>query len=97
MHLEPFGLSVHAFGWTGQENIIPTCRSAGNYYVTEWPPIGKIAAHSSYEMFSWYRCLIVGLVFSRLGFWGGSLFLVAPFPDLCLLVLFSSPEPKAHR
>ena len=34
MHLEPFGLSVHAFGWTGQENIIPTCRSAGNYYIT---------------------------------------------------------------
>ena len=27
------GLSVHAFGWTGQENIIPTCRSAGNYYI----------------------------------------------------------------
>ena len=21
--------------------------------VTEWPPIGKIAAHSAYEMFSW--------------------------------------------
>ena len=37
--------------------------------VTEWPPIGKIAAHSAYEMFSWYKCLIVGLVFSHLGFW----------------------------
>ena len=36
--------------------------------VTEWPPIGKIAAHSAYEMFSWYQYLIVGLVFSRLGF-----------------------------
>ena len=23
-------------------------------YVTEWPPIGKIAAHSAYEMLSWY-------------------------------------------
>ena len=23
--------------------------------VTEWPPIGKIAAHSAYEMFSWYK------------------------------------------
>ena len=22
--------------------------------VTEWSPIGKIAAHSAYEMFSWY-------------------------------------------
>ena len=36
--------------------------------VTEWPPIGKIAAHSAYEMFSWYRYLIVSLVFSHLGF-----------------------------
>ena len=26
---------------------------------TEWPPIGKIAAHSAYEMFSWYKYLIV--------------------------------------
>ena len=34
MHLEPFGLSVHAFCGTGDENIIPTCRSAGNYYVS---------------------------------------------------------------
>ena len=56
--------------------------------VTEWPPIGKIAAHSAYEMFSWYKYLIVSLVFSHLGFWSGSLFLIAPFPDLCLFVLF---------
>ena len=56
--------------------------------VTEWPPIGKIAAHSAYEMFSWCGYLIVSLVFSHLGFWSGSLFLIAPFPDLCLLVLF---------
>ena len=27
------GLSVHAFCLTGDENIIPTCRSAGNYYI----------------------------------------------------------------
>ena len=53
-----------------------------------WPPIGKIAAHSVYEMFSWYKYLIVSLVFSLLGFWSGSLFLIAHFPDLCLLVLF---------
>ena len=57
--------------------------------VTEWPPIGKIAAHSANEMFSWYKCLIVSLVFSHLGFWSGNLFLIAPFPDLCLLVPFS--------
>ena len=36
---------------------------------------------------SWYKYLIVSLVFSHLGFWSGSLFLIAPFPDLCLLVL----------
>ena len=68
--------------------------------VTEWPPIGKIAAHSAYEMFSWYKYLIVSLVFSHLGFWSGSLFLIAPFPDLCLLVLFqksSSPELVISR
>ena len=41
---------------------------------TEWLPIGKIAAHSAYEMFSWYKCLIVSLVFSHLGFWSGNLF-----------------------
>ena len=32
-------------------------------YVTEWPPIGKIAAHSAYDMFSCYKNLIVSLVF----------------------------------
>ena len=32
--------------------------------VTEWPPVGKIAAHSAYKMLSWYQYLIVGLVFS---------------------------------
>ena len=37
---------------------------------------------------SWYMYLIVSLVFSHLGFWSGNLFLVAPFPDLCLLVPF---------
>ena len=37
---------------------------------------------------SWYGYLIVSLVFSHLGFWSGNLFLIAPFPDLCLLVPF---------
>ena len=50
--------------------------------------LNKIAAHSAYEMFSWYKYLIVSLVFSHLGFWSGNLFLIAPFPDLCLLVHF---------
>ena len=57
--------------------------------VTERPPIGKIAAYSAYEMFSWYKYLIVSLFFSHLGFWSGNLFLIAPFPDLCLLVPLS--------
>ena len=35
-----------------------------------------------------YWALIVSLVFSHLGFWSGNLFLIAPFPDLCLLVPF---------
>ena len=37
---------------------------------------------------SWCGCLTVNLVFSHLGFWSGNLFLIAPFPDLCLLVPF---------
>ena len=56
--------------------------------LTEWPPIGKIAAHSAYDMFSWYKYLIVSLVFSHLGVWSGNLFLIAHFPDLRLLVPF---------
>ena len=47
-------------------------------------------------MFSWYKYLIVSLVFSHLGFWSGSLFLIAPFPDLCLLVLFFNALLKVH-
>ena len=43
---------------------------------------------SAYDMFSWYKYLMVGLVFSHLGFWSGNLFLIASFPDLCLLVPF---------
>ena len=39
---------------------------------------------------SWYKYLIVSLVFSHLGFWSGNLFLIAPFPDLCLLVPINS-------
>ena len=37
---------------------------------------------------SWYKYLIVSLFYSHLGFWSGNLFLIAPFPDLCLLVPF---------
>ena len=50
----------------------------------------EIAAHSAYDMFSWYKYLFVNLAFSHLGFWSGNLFLIVPFPDLCLHVLFLS-------
>ena len=48
---------------------------------------------------SWYKYLIVSLVFSHLGFWSGNLFLIAPFPDLCLLVPFHTMYwlPKLHK
>ena len=52
----------------------------------------EIAAHSAYGVFTWYKYLIVNLVFSHLGFWSGNLFLIAPFPDLCLLVPFFSSD-----
>ena len=42
---------------------------------------------------SWYKYLIVSLVFSHLGFWSGNLYLIAPFPDLCLLV----PFPNVYK
>ena len=45
---------------------------------------------------SWYKYLIVSLVFSHLGFWSGNLFLIAPFPDLCLLVPFLYFELYNH-
>ena len=45
-------------------------------------------------MFSWYKYLIVNLVFSHLGFWSGNLFLIVPFPDICLLVLSIDKEFK---
>ena len=46
------------------------------------------AAHSANDMFSKYKYLIVNLVFSGLGFWSGNFFLIALFPDHCLLVPF---------
>ena len=49
----------------------------------------EIVAHSAYDMFSWYKYLSVILAFSHpLVFGVGISFLIVPFPDLCLLVLF---------
>ena len=42
--------------------------------LTDWPPIGKIAAHSAYEMFSRYKYLIVSLVFFPLRVFGVGFF-----------------------
>ena len=58
-------------------------------YVTERPPIGKIAAHSAYDMFSWYKYLIVNSVFSHLGFLEWESFSDCAFSsDPCLIVPF---------
>ena len=56
--------------------------------VTEWPPIGKIAAHSAYDMFHGISTWLLVWFFPTSVFWSGNLFLIAPFPDLCLLVPF---------
>ena len=59
--------------------------------VSEWLPIGGIAAHSAYDMSSWYNYLSVILVFfSPLSLWSWSFFLIVPFHDHCLLVPFCS-------
>ena len=44
-----------------------------------------IAAHSVYDMISWYKHLYVILVFPHIGLWSGNFFLIAPFSDHCLL------------
>ena len=61
--------------------------SSGNSVAAYW----EIAAHSDYDIFySMYKQLIVNLVgfFPHLGFWSGNFFMIAPFPDRCLLIPF---------
>ena len=55
-----------------------------------------IAAHSANDKFSWYKYLFVNLVFSHLGFWSGNLFLIAAFPELCLLVPLNNMYCTMH-
>ena len=55
--------------------------SSGSLVAAQW----KIAAHSAYDMFSMYKYLIVNLVFPP-RFLECEFFLIAPFPDCCLLV-----------
>ena len=52
------------------------------------PYVWEIAAHSAYDMFSKYSYLIVNLDFPHLGIWSVNFFLIASFPDHCLLVPF---------
>ena len=66
-------------------------------FLVKFMQLEKIAAHSAYDMFSWYKYLIVNLVFSHLGFWSGNLFLIATFPDRCLLVPFFFPEASEEH
>ena len=47
-----------------------------------------IAAHSAYDMFSWYKYLSAISVFSHPSVCGVGIFLIVPFPDHCLLVPF---------
>ena len=48
-----------------------------------------IAAYSAYDMFSWYKYLsAIFSFFAPLGLLSGNFFLIAPFPDHCLLVPF---------
>ena len=49
----------------------------------------EITAHSAYDMFSTYKYLIVYLVFTTSVLWSGNFFLIAPFPDHCLLVPYT--------
>ena len=44
-----------------------------------------------------YKYLIVSLVFSHLGFWSGNLFLIAPFPDICLLVPYYNFYSRVNK
>ena len=46
----------------------------------------EIVAQLAYNMFSKYKYLIVNLVFPTSVFGVGNFFLIAPFPDHCLLV-----------
>ena len=46
------GLSVHAFCGTGDENIIPTCREAGNYYIVSLVVLKTFNGKANHKKFS---------------------------------------------
>ena len=55
-----------------------------------------IAAHSAYDMFSLYKYLIVNLFFLP-WFLEWDFFLIASFPDHCLLVPFDQDMAQSER
>ena len=56
--------------------------------VTEWQPIGKKLLIRLTICFHCISTCLVVVVFFPPRFLSGNLFLIAPFPDLCLLVPF---------
>ena len=59
-----------------------------SYFQLSYGNLVAIYWANSCSFVSWYKYLIVNLVFSFLGFGDGNLFLNAPFPDRCLLIPF---------
>ena len=54
--------------------------------VTEWPPIGKLLLTLLTMCFLNIRTLLSINCFPTSFFWSENFFLIAPFPDHCLLV-----------
>ena len=50
------------------------CHIFGYVWVAEWPPVGRMAARSAYNRFSWCKYLIINLVFPTSVFGVGSFF-----------------------
>ena len=57
-------------------------------WVAEWPPFGKIAAHSVCSFILIVFCLFVIFVISHFGFEGGICLLIASVPVHCPLITF---------
>ena len=62
--------------------LVPAGKAANNVVI-----VCRLLYVNTLKQVPGLKCLVVGLVFSHLGCWSGSLFLIAPSPDLCLLVL----------
>ena len=79
---------VKLFNYDGKWNDYWPLWMEGKGTISKTCPCNIQLIFSSRKIVKLYKCLIVSLVFSHLGFWSGNLFLIAPFPDLCLLVPF---------